>query len=180
MCRVQLCVLQQKFICSFCVSTLPSSWPHGQTLSLPAAPLLWAALWGLGHAGLPAERLLSSGSRGELGGGRYRGDRGGPDQLRGGEERTIQQKQHLKSEPGEMDERRAVLLQGRPSWPQPDPDHPKEPLWGLEAERGPEQELLVGEQENLLLSSIWARMLGRETKPCVTLNNTAVKCSTIT
>ncbi|KAK2826479.1 hypothetical protein Q5P01_020693 [Channa striata] len=33
-------------------------------------------LRGLGHVGLPAERLLSSGSRGELGGGRCGGDRG--------------------------------------------------------------------------------------------------------
>lgn len=111
-----------------CLCSLPSSRLHDQTLGLPALPLLWAALWGLGHAGLPADQVLSSGSRGELGGGRYGGDGGGPDHLGGGEERKLQQLQRPDPEPGELDERRGVLLQGQPSWPPSDPDHPQEPV----------------------------------------------------
>lgn len=111
-----------------CVSALPSSRHHDQTLRLSALPLLWAALWGLGHAGLPADQVLSSGSQGELGGGRYGGDRGRPDHLRGGEERKLQQLQHPDPEQGELDERREVLLQGQPSWPSSEPVHPQEPV----------------------------------------------------
>ena len=130
--HVQLCVPQWKLTCSLCVSALPSSRPHGRALGLSASPLLWAALRGLGHAGLPADRLLSSGSRGELDGGRYGGDGGRPEQLGGGEERTLQQQQHPEPEPGALDVRRAVLLQGPPSRGHLHPVPPQEPVSGLE------------------------------------------------
>lgn len=137
-----------------CVSAPPSSWHHDQTLSLSAGPLHSAAVWGLGQAGLPADRLLSWGSRGELGGGWHGGDGGGPDQLRGREGRTLQQQQHPDPEPTALDGRRSVHLQGPASQPQPDPDTPQEPVSGLEGlVKGQDRGSVWGEQEERTLCS---------------------------
>ncbi len=87
------------------------SWSRSEALRVSAASLFSADLWRLSRTALPAQLLLSKGGAGELDAGRVRGHRGGSDQHREREGRTLQPQQRPESQQSTLGRSRALRLQ---------------------------------------------------------------------